>query len=128
MVMRIYQEGQYVLVTQGGGSHWPVFSVCHTLNHSPVGRSPAELGSVLCSWPMYCLHCSRQQQMPKLNYTHLPPALMEQSKPQTCLDISNFPTFSLCLVGYLYEQETGHKYARQGSPAQMSSNETLILG
>lgn len=88
----------------------------------------AELDSVLCSWPVRCLHCSRPQQMPQLKYTHLPPAPMEQSEPQTCLDISSFPTLSLCLAGCLYEQETGHKYAQQGSHAQMSSDETFILG
>ena len=44
VLTRIYQEGLRASVThRGGGSRWPMDSVCHTLNHLPDSRSPAEL-------------------------------------------------------------------------------------
>lgn len=41
---RIYQEGLRASGTRrGGGSRWPMASVCHPLNHLPDSRAPAAL-------------------------------------------------------------------------------------
>lgn len=89
MLTWVYQEG---LVLQphieAVGGHWPMASVCHGLNDPSDSRSPAELDLVSpaphsAHWPVPCLHCSRQQQVPKRIYAHLPPAQRAEKKKNT---------------------------------------------